>query len=71
MDAPATQGVAFARALAAKDFSRLLELLHPGIDFHGLTPGSAGCGCCARGSGRYSAAHMSIPPLTAHTCPVM
>jgi hypothetical protein len=33
-----TLGAEFARALAAKDSSRMLELLHPEIDFRGLTP---------------------------------
>jgi hypothetical protein len=32
-------GVEFARALAAKDDERLLELLHPDIEFRALTPG--------------------------------
>jgi hypothetical protein len=31
-------GTAFAQALAAKDFDRIAELLHPEIDFRGLTP---------------------------------
>ena len=31
-------GADFARALAAKDSNRLLELMHPEIDFRGLTP---------------------------------
>jgi hypothetical protein len=31
-------GAEFARALAAKDFSRLSELMHPEIDFRGMTP---------------------------------
>ena len=31
-------GAEFARALAAKDSSRLLDLMHPEIDFRGLTP---------------------------------
>jgi hypothetical protein len=31
-------GADFARALAAKDQGRLRELLHPQIDFRGLTP---------------------------------
>jgi hypothetical protein len=31
-------GADFARALAAKDSARLLELMHPEIDFRGLTP---------------------------------
>jgi hypothetical protein len=33
-----TVGAEFARALAAKDSSRMLDLLHPEIDFRGLTP---------------------------------
>ena len=33
-----TVGAEFARALAAKDSKRLLELMHPEIDFRGLTP---------------------------------
>jgi hypothetical protein len=33
-----TLGAEFARALAAKDGARLLELMHPEIDFRGLTP---------------------------------
>jgi hypothetical protein len=32
-------GTRFAEALAAKDFDRLMTLLHPEIDFQGLTPG--------------------------------
>jgi len=35
----ASIGVAFARALAAKDADGLLGLLHPDIEFRGLTPG--------------------------------
>ena len=31
-------GAEFARALAAKDSTRLRELMHPQIDFRGLTP---------------------------------
>jgi len=31
-------GTEFARALAAKDSAKLLDLLHPDIDFRGLTP---------------------------------
>ncbi|MFN8162880.1 MAG: hypothetical protein U0R26_03440 [Solirubrobacterales bacterium] len=31
-------GEEFARALASKDFNRLSDLLHPEIDFRGLTP---------------------------------
>ena len=38
MHDPDTLGAEFARALAAKDANRLLELLHPEIDFRGLTP---------------------------------
>lgn len=34
----ASLGAAFATALAAKDFDALAELLHPEIDFRGLTP---------------------------------
>ena len=33
-----TLGRQFAEALAAKDFDRLQSLLHPEIDFAGLTP---------------------------------
>jgi hypothetical protein len=33
-----TLGAEFARALAAKDSSRMLELMHPQIDFRGMTP---------------------------------
>jgi hypothetical protein len=32
-------GVEFARALAQKDAGRMRELLHPEIDFRGMTPG--------------------------------
>jgi hypothetical protein len=35
---PDGPGPAFARALAAKDSSRIVELLDPEIDFRGLTP---------------------------------
>jgi hypothetical protein len=34
-------GSDFARALAAKDSGRLRELVHPEIDFRGLTPSRA------------------------------
>jgi hypothetical protein len=34
----ATLGAEFARALAAKDASRILELIHPEVDFRGMTP---------------------------------
>ena len=33
-----TLGAEFAKALAAKDFARIRELLHPEIDFRGMTP---------------------------------
>jgi hypothetical protein len=32
-------GLEFARALAQKDASRMRDLLHPEIDFRGMTPG--------------------------------
>jgi hypothetical protein len=32
-----TLGEQFARALAAKDFVRMTELLHPEVDFRGMT----------------------------------
>lgn len=32
-------GAEFARAVAAKDDTRVLELLHPEVDFRGMTPG--------------------------------
>jgi hypothetical protein len=38
MQEPSTLGADFARALAAKEFDRLLELMHPEIDFRGMTP---------------------------------
>jgi hypothetical protein len=31
-------GAAFAEAFAAKDFARVAELVHPEVDFRGLTP---------------------------------
>jgi hypothetical protein len=34
----ATLGTRFAEALAAKDFDGVQELLHPEVDFAGLTP---------------------------------
>lgn len=34
-------GNEFARALAAKDFDRLSQLIHPEVDFRGLTPSRA------------------------------
>ena len=33
-----TLGADFANALAVKDFGRIRELLHPEIDFRGMTP---------------------------------
>jgi hypothetical protein len=33
-----TLGAEFAGALAARDFDRLRSLVHPEIDFRGLTP---------------------------------
>lgn len=38
VDATAALGAESARALAAKNSSRLLELLDPEVDFRGLTP---------------------------------
>jgi hypothetical protein len=41
MSAPVTQsglGAAFAEAFAAKDFDRVAALVHPELDFRGLTP---------------------------------
>ena len=35
----ASLGEMFARALAAKDFDRIAALLHPEVDFRGMTPG--------------------------------
>ncbi len=37
-DASASLGASFADALAAKDFDQIRGLLHPEIDFRGLTP---------------------------------
>jgi hypothetical protein len=34
----ASLGSDFARALAAKDFDRVRELLHPDVNFRGMTP---------------------------------
>jgi hypothetical protein len=36
--APASLGTSFATALAAKDFDRIRDILHPEVDFRGLTP---------------------------------
>ena len=33
-----TLGVAFAEAFTSKDYERMADLLHPGIDFRALTP---------------------------------
>jgi hypothetical protein len=38
MPETATLGAEFARALAAKDYSSVLGLIHPEIDFRALTP---------------------------------
>jgi hypothetical protein len=32
-------GERFVRALAAKDFAQVASLLHPEVDFRGMTPG--------------------------------
>jgi hypothetical protein len=34
----ASLGASFAEALAAKDFDRIRDLLHPEVDFRGVTP---------------------------------
>lgn len=39
MDTQDTLGARFATALSAKDSNAILELLHPEIDFRGMTPG--------------------------------
>ncbi|MBS1887004.1 MAG: hypothetical protein JSU06_07425 [Actinobacteria bacterium] len=38
VDPTASLGSSYAAALALKDFDRILELLHPEIDFRALTP---------------------------------
>ena len=38
VDPSASLGASFADALAAKDFDQIRALLHPEIDFRGLTP---------------------------------
>lgn len=38
MTEPASLGEEFARSLAVKDFDRVKALMHPEIDFRGLTP---------------------------------
>jgi hypothetical protein len=39
-EATSTLGASFAQALSKKDFAALADLLHPEIDFAGLTPRS-------------------------------
>ena len=41
MDRTTTLGADFARALAAKDSAAIRDLVHPEIDFRGLTPNRA------------------------------
>ena len=38
MPQPDTLGAEFARALAIKDYGRVVDLLHPEVDFRALTP---------------------------------
>jgi hypothetical protein len=38
VDPSASLGSSFAAALAAKDFDQIRDLLHPEVDFRGLTP---------------------------------
>jgi len=38
MDPPVALGAEFARALAVKDSSRMLDLMHPEVTFRGMTP---------------------------------
>lgn len=38
VDPSASLGSSFAAALALKDFDRIRDLLHPEVDFRGLTP---------------------------------
>jgi hypothetical protein len=38
VDPSASLGSSFAEALAAKDFDQIRDLLHPEVDFRGLTP---------------------------------
>jgi hypothetical protein len=38
VDQSASLGSSFAAALALKDFDRIRDLLHPEVDFRGLTP---------------------------------
>ena len=37
-EAAGTTGVEFARALAVKDYGRMVDLMDPEIDFRGMTP---------------------------------
>jgi hypothetical protein len=37
-DTATSLGAAFAQAVAAKDYARIAELLHPEVDFRALTP---------------------------------
>lgn len=41
MQEETTRGAAFVQALAHKDQARIRDLMHPEIDFRGLTPGRA------------------------------
>jgi hypothetical protein len=41
VETSASLGDAFATALAAKDFARIRDLLHPEVDFRGVTPSRA------------------------------
>ena len=38
MSRPSGLGAEFARAIAVKDFARVRELVHPDLDFVGMTP---------------------------------
>jgi hypothetical protein len=38
MNRTPTLGAEFAHALAAKDFDRILDLMHPEVDFRAMTP---------------------------------
>jgi len=38
VDRSASLGASFAAALAAKDFDRIRDLLHPEVEFRGVTP---------------------------------
>jgi hypothetical protein len=41
VETSASLGDSFATALAAKDFDRIRDLLHPQVDFRGVTPSRA------------------------------